>query len=65
MGFKLTLSDPDAWLKPATALDGLKYYTQILVYVDDIQRYQEVYGYSSAVWTRSPDSTDLGIKGSK
>ena len=45
MVFKLTLSDPDVLLKPATSSDGLKYYTYILVYVDDIQRYQEVYGY--------------------
>ena len=36
MDFKLTLSDPDLWLKPATASDSFKYYTYILVYVDDI-----------------------------
>ena len=32
----MTLSDPDLWLKPVMALDAFKYYTYILVCVDDI-----------------------------
>ena len=36
MVFKSTLADPDVWLKTVMASDGFKYYTYILVYVDDI-----------------------------
>ena len=28
--------DPDVWYKPETASDGFKYYSYILVYVDDL-----------------------------
>ena len=36
LGFKASLADPDIWLKPATSESGTKYYSYILVYVDDL-----------------------------
>ena len=36
LGFKSSLADPDVWYKPAIDKNGHKYYTYILVYVDDI-----------------------------
>ena len=36
MGFKSSLADPDVWMKPETDQNGFKYYSYILVYVDDI-----------------------------
>ena len=36
LGFKSSLADPDVWFKPSTAPNGFKYYSYILVYVDDI-----------------------------
>ena len=36
LGFKSSLADPDVWYKPAIDKNGNKYYTYILVYVDDI-----------------------------
>ncbi len=36
MGFKLTLADPDVWLRAATKGDGEKSYEYVLMYVDDI-----------------------------
>ena len=36
LDFKPTLADPDIWYKPETAADGFKYYSYILVYVDDL-----------------------------
>ena len=29
-------SDPEAWMRPATTLDGYNYYEYILIYADDI-----------------------------
>lgn len=36
LGFKPSLADPDIWFKPATSDKGFKYYSYILVYVDDL-----------------------------
>ena len=36
LGFKPSLADPDIWMKPSTSPNGFKYYSYILVYVDDI-----------------------------
>ena len=36
MGFKSSLADPDVWMKPEMDQNGFKYYSYILVYVDDI-----------------------------
>ena len=36
LGFKSSLADPDLWYKPATDASGFKYYSYILVYVDDL-----------------------------
>jgi hypothetical protein len=36
MGFKSSVTDPDAWLRPASRPDGEEYYEYILMYVDDI-----------------------------
>ena len=36
LGFKSSLADPDLWYKPSVAPDGFKYYSYILVYVDDL-----------------------------
>ena len=60
MEFKLTLPDPDLWLKPVTALYALKYYTYILVYVDDILIfYKDLGNYMAMIeekYTVNPDS---------
>ena len=34
-GFKLTLVDPDVWMRPTTKEDGTEYYEYIFVYVDE------------------------------
>ena len=34
--FKPSLADPDVWLRSSTKADGNKYYSYILVYVDDV-----------------------------
>ena len=34
MGYKLTLADPDVWLRPGTKASGFAFY--VLVYVDDM-----------------------------
>ena len=36
LGFVSSLADPDLWYKPATKPNGEKYYSYLLVYVDDI-----------------------------
>ena len=36
LGFKSSLADPDLWYKAATDSTGNKYYSYILVYVDDL-----------------------------
>ena len=36
LGFKPLLADPDIWYKPAVTDSGFKYYSYILVYVDDL-----------------------------
>ena len=36
LGFKSSLADPDLWMKPETDSQGFKYYSYILVYVDDL-----------------------------
>ena len=36
LGFKSSLADPDLWYKAETSPDGFKYYSYIMVYVDDI-----------------------------
>jgi hypothetical protein len=36
MGFKPSYADPDVWMRPATKVDGHRYYEYILVYADDI-----------------------------
>jgi hypothetical protein len=36
LGFKSSLADPDLWYKPAVDSAGNKYYSYILVYVDDL-----------------------------
>jgi hypothetical protein len=36
MGFTSSLADPDVWYKPATKPNGDKYYTYLLIYVDDV-----------------------------
>ena len=36
IGFRLSFSDPDVWMRPATKADGEEYYEYILVYIDDI-----------------------------
>jgi hypothetical protein len=36
MGFKSSLADPDMWYRASTRSDGSKYYSYLLVYVDDI-----------------------------
>ena len=36
LGFKSSLADPDVWYKAETKPDGFKYYSYILVYVDDL-----------------------------
>ena len=37
MGYQSCKADPDLWLKPEIRLeDGVKYYSDILCYVDDI-----------------------------
>ena len=36
LGFKSSLADPDLWYKAATDATGKKYYSYILVYVDDL-----------------------------
>jgi hypothetical protein len=36
MGFKLSIADPDVWLRPASKADGEEYYEYILMYVDNI-----------------------------
>jgi hypothetical protein len=36
LGFKSSLADPDVWYKPSIKPTGEKYYSYILVYVDDI-----------------------------
>jgi hypothetical protein len=36
LGFKSSLADPDLWYKAATDPSGNKYYSYILVYVDDL-----------------------------
>lgn len=36
LGFKPSLADDNVWLKECTKEDGSKYYTYILVYVDDV-----------------------------
>lgn len=36
LGFISSLADPDLWYKPAVDKDGFKYYSYILVYVDDL-----------------------------
>ena len=36
IGFKSSLADPDVWFKPSAKATGEKYYTYLLVYVDDL-----------------------------
>ena len=36
LGFKSSLADPDLWYKASTDSTGFKYYSYILVYVDDL-----------------------------
>ena len=36
LGFNPTKADPDVYLKPSKKLDGTKYYSYLIVYVDDI-----------------------------
>ena len=36
LGFQSSLADPDVWFKASVKPDGSKYYSYILVYVDDI-----------------------------
>ena len=36
LGFTSSLADPDVWYKPNTKADGSKYYTYLLIYVDDV-----------------------------
>ena len=36
LGYKPTVADPDVYLKPETKPDGTKYYSYLIVYVDDI-----------------------------
>ena len=36
MGYSSTNSDPDVWIKGATADNGSAYYRYMLVYVDDV-----------------------------
>ena len=36
MGFISSLADPDVWYKPSTKDDGTKYYSYLLIYVDDV-----------------------------
>ena len=36
LGFKSSLADPDLWYKPETSPQGFKYYSYVMVYVDDI-----------------------------
>ena len=35
-GYTSCKADPDVWMRPKTRLDGLKYWSYILVYTDDI-----------------------------
>lgn len=36
LGFTSSLADPDVWYKANTKADGTKYYTYLLIYVDDV-----------------------------
>ena len=36
IGFKSSLADPDAWMRPAVKPDGEEYYEYILCYIDDV-----------------------------
>ena len=36
LGFRSSLADPDVWYKAETKANGFKYYSYILVYVDDL-----------------------------
>jgi hypothetical protein len=36
IGFKLSLADPDVWLRPAIKANGFKYWEMILCYIDDL-----------------------------
>ena len=36
MGFQYSYADNDVWMKSDVKPDGTKYYTYILIYVDDI-----------------------------
>jgi hypothetical protein len=36
LGFTSSYADPDVWYKAATKKDGTKYYTYLLIYVDDV-----------------------------
>ena len=36
MGFTSSLADPNMWYKPMTREDGTKYYSYLLIYVDDV-----------------------------
>lgn len=36
MGFRSSLADPDVWINAETSPNGFKYYSDILVYVDDL-----------------------------
>ena len=62
LGFKSSLADPDLWYKAATDTAGNKYYSYILVYVDDLliidkipQRYMKQIQES---FTVKPDSIE-------
>jgi hypothetical protein len=36
LGFTSSLADPDVWYKASTKPNGMKYYTYLLIYVDDV-----------------------------
>lgn len=36
LGFTSSYADPDVWFKPSTKPNGEKYYTYLLIYVDDV-----------------------------
>ena len=36
LGFESSYGDPDMWYKPKTKPNGEKYYSYLLIYVDDV-----------------------------
>ena len=36
LGYKSSIADPDVYLKPCKRPDGTKYYSYLIIYVDDV-----------------------------